>query len=261
MKGRGKAKSSQNTGLGAGERMVIGRNAVEAVLNVRSEDVHKLFVAADEKGRAGRLMNLATEHGIAIVYCSKGELTQRSGSESHQGFLANVKARPLGTRQELVARLREQDKFLVVALDGVSDPHNVGAILRACECFGVDAVIWSKNRSPGITPAVTKVAVGATELLSLYEVSNLADTLLAIEKEAGADVVCADGDVSAIELDKFTPPSRCVLVLGSEGDGVADLVKRRAHALVKIPMSGEIDSLNVSQAAAVFLSVFAKQSL
>lgn len=238
--------------------MVIGRNAVETVLANKTSRVIKLLVASDERGRAASMIQSAQRQNIEIDFRTKAELSQRASSESHQGFIAILEARTLGTRQEFLAAFENAEKFLIVALDGVTDPHNVGAILRACECFGVDAVIWSKNRSSGITPAVTKVAVGATELLSLFEVSNLAETLSVLQERTHATVACADGGDDSVDLKDFTCPAQCVLVLGSEGGGISNLISRRAGALIRVPMCGEIDSLNVSQAAAVLLYELSK---
>jgi 23S rRNA (guanosine2251-2'-O)-methyltransferase len=235
-----------------GMRMVIGRNTIEAVLLRDPSRVVELLVSAEERGRAEQLLTTAQRAGVKVSFIQKAELSKRAGSDSHQGFIALIQGELLGTRQALLEHTREADRYLIVALDGVLDPHNVGAIIRAAECFGIDGVVWSKNRSPGITPAVTKVAVGATELVPLYQVANLADTLLALEKESGASIMCADGGEGAVALGRAVTQERLVLVLGAEGDGVSDLIKRRAQIRVQIPMLGQIDSLNVSQAAAVF---------
>ncbi len=245
-------KGNKGRSEAPGTRIVIGRNAVGTVLCEPSR-VIKLLVASDERGRAGALLKIAQQSDVEVEFCSKQALSQRTLSDSHQGFAAIVKARPLGSRQELLNVFSDRENFLLLALDGVTDPHNVGAILRAAECFAVDGVVWSKNRSSGITPAVTKVAVGATELVPLYEVSNLADTLFALEDQSEAVIACADGGPDSLALSEFSRPDKCILVLGSEGGGVSDLIMRRAGAKIRIPMHGHIDSLNVSQAAAVML--------
>lgn len=248
-----KSGRQRDSDMPANARMIIGRNAVAALLQDPSSTIVRLLIVSDEKGRARDLVDQAQRRDIPIEFCSRHDLTARAGSESHQGFVAIAPPIALGSRQELLELCQERGRFLLVALDGVTDPHNLGAVLRASECFGADGVLWSKNRSPGITPVVTKVAVGATELLPLFEVSNLADTLLALQKECGASIVCADGGGSAVDVAQHLPDSRTVLVMGSEGEGVSDLVRRRSDATVKIPMHGQIDSLNVSQAAAVLL--------
>ncbi len=235
-----------------GMRILVGRNSVEAILLRDASRVAELLVSAEERGRAQHLLTIAQEAGVKISFVQKEELSKRAGSDSHQGFIALIQGTLVATRQVLLETYREASQYLIVALDGVLDPHNVGAIIRAAECFGIDGVVWSKNRSSGITPAVTKVAVGATELVPLYEVANLADTLLALEKECGASIICADGGNDAMVLGRIPLNDRLVLVLGAEGDGVSDLIKRRAQCRVQIPMRGQIDSLNVSQAAAVF---------
>ena len=137
-------------------------------------------------------------------------------------------------------------------LDSIFDPQNVGAILRSCECFGVDAVIISKIRGCSITPTVTKTSVGATELVPIAEVSNLTTTIEKFQK-AGYWAVTAEISDKAIPLNTFEYPEKTVLILGSEGKGVQKIISKKADFHVFIPMLGRIDSLNVSQAAAVFM--------
>ena len=138
-------------------------------------------------------------------------------------------------------------------LDSIMDPHNFGAILRAAECFGVDAVLWSKNRGCDITPVVAKVSVGASELLPLVPVSNLAQALERL-KDAGVWSIAADVSPEAQPIDQFEFPTKSLILLGSEGEGLQPLLLREAEFKITIPLHGKIDSLNVSQAAAVMLA-------
>ncbi len=233
------------------EHIIIGRNSVAVAL--RAGKVRQLYVADGGDARLQELAEEAEHLGIPVTKTDRRAMDARAQSSSHQGLLAIAEKPLIGTREMLCRALRDQERYLIVALDGVTDPHNTGAILRAAECFGVSGVVWSKNRSSGITPAVTKVAVGATAIVPLFEVSNLADTLLELQRECDAEIVCADAGLDALPLMQMTPPDKAVLVLGSEGQGVSDLILRRSSIRVSIPMRGAIDSLNVSQAAAVML--------
>jgi 23S rRNA (guanosine2251-2'-O)-methyltransferase len=134
----------------------------------------------------------------------------------------------------------------------VYDPQNLGALMRAAECFGAAAMVWSRNRGCGLTPVVTKASVGASELLDLIEVSNLADAIRRF-KDAGYWIVAADMDPQAEDLQTFQFPAHTVLVMGSEGSGLRELTRRSADSLVRIVTPGRIGSLNVSQATAVIL--------
>ena len=145
------------------------------------------------------------------------------------------------------------EKSLVVMCDSITDPQNFGAILRACECFGVDALVFSKNRNVGITPVVSKVSVGGSELVPLIAVSNLVDTLKKFQ-DVGYFSVAAECHERSQSLYNFEFPSQTVLIIGAEGKGIQPLLSKKADYHLEIPMQGRIDSLNVSQATAVFLS-------
>lgn len=173
------------------------------------------------------------------------KLEKLVGSSSHQGVIARVKKKPALGIDDLAGASR------LLALDSIEDPQNVGAIFRAAECFGVDGLLWSKNRGAPMTPVVSKVSVGASEVVPYAIVSNLAESLRQL-KDRGFWVVVADmGGENYQTLDL---PEKTVLVMGSEHKGVRPLIAKLADLTVSIPLAGEIDSLNVSQAAAVLLS-------
>ncbi len=237
--------------------LVMGRNSVQEVARVSPERISRLYlssVLADEikSGQWGPDLKSLLGRGGAGVLSSE-QLTALVGSDSHQGMIAQLLPRP---KREWADVLRDcveaGTSILIVALDGITDPHNLGAVLRAAECFGIDAVVWSKNRGSGITPVVSKVSVGASELVTCVEVSNLAEALRRAQT-AGFWVVAADGGEASEALEAFRFPERSILVLGAEGHGVSRLLLDRSDFRVRISMSGRIDSLNVSQAAAVLL--------
>ena len=221
------------------ERYIMGKNCVREVLKASPERIKKIFVSKP-----------SDEFKSATIK-DKDALTRLVDSDSHQGVVALVTERPTTKLKDFLAHTR--DRSLVVMLDSIYDPHNLGAILRAAECFGVDAVVWSKNRGADITPAVSKVNVGASELVNIIKVSNLAEAMKQFQK-AGYAAVIADVGTGAESLNQFEFPDCTLLILGSEGKGVQRLIKERADHRVYIPMSGQIDSLNVSQAAAILFS-------
>ena len=182
-------------------------------------------------------------------------MKQLSGSDSHQAVMAVLKEKPQVTLKEFVHSHNDTDRSLVLLLDDIQDPQNLGSILRAAECFAVDLVIYSKNKGSSITAAVTKASVGASELLKIMPVSNLVDVLRKL-RNAGFWLITADADLNGSKLADFRFPLKSVIVLGSEGRGVQPLIKKEADFSVYIELFGKISSLNVSQAAAIMLNAY-----
>jgi len=234
--------------------LLMGINALSEVLRVNKNKIVKVFVEnrAHSKRKAEFIRELE-KHKVSIKYIDKKGLERKVLSDSHQSFVAEVKRKYLSLQD----CLQKNSDFLLL-LDGITDPHNFGAILRASECFKVDGVIYSKNKGCPVTPVVTKVSSGASELIDLVRVSNLHDTILKLKK-SGYTIVASDCSVESVDMYSFERPEKMVFILGSEGKGVSQLLKRNADYLVHIPMKGQIDSLNVSQAAACFLSYFASR--
>jgi len=233
--------------------LVIGRNSVAELLENNPGNVEALLLQegltpSRLPARLGELIGKTKSE-----FCSPRELDGLAGTDSHQGVVVRLKHRHYHQLEQFLESEESTGPGVILALDSINDPHNFGAILRAAECFGVKAVAWSRNRGSGITPVVTKVSSGASELVRLMPVSNLASTLETL-KAAGFWVVCADSSEDAVALGQSDLPERLVLVLGSEGNGVQPLIRKRADFVVRIPMKGKIDSLNVAQAAAVMLA-------
>jgi 23S rRNA (guanosine2251-2'-O)-methyltransferase len=239
--------------------VVIGRRAVAEILRYVPSDIERLLVTNSEATDRvlGDLCATAKAAHIEIVAVRIDELTRIAGSESHQGIVALLRPIQFATWQNIL-QIPETDPALVLLVDGVQDPQNFGAILRTAECFGVAAVIWSRNRSSGITPVVSKSACGATRLLPLIEIANLRDSALKL-REVGFWWVVADGTPGAIDMRDFEFPKRTALIVGSEGEGVQPLIRKEADFVVSIPMFGKIESLNVAQATAVLLSEYRRQ--
>lgn len=225
---------------------VIGKHAVTHLLQARPSAVKAVYLST----LGGELESLARTAQISVEKRDSAQLSKLVQTDSHQGVVAEASKKAATPLKDFLSA--DMERATVVALDGVTDPQNTGSIMRAAECFGVDAVMWSTNRGPGLTPVVTKASVGATELINRIEVSNLADALKKLKKQ-NFWVVVGDGSLEAEELKGFSFPEKCIFVFGAEGRGVSDIVAKQADYLVKISMHGEIDSLNVSQAVATFL--------
>lgn len=242
------------------ENYIIGRNTLEEVVKHRPSILKKVYISAQEKKneRKDRLILslLEINSGISIKYVSKGELYSLVKTDSHQSFVAEIKSRNFLDLKTFFKNNNDQrKKSIVVMLDNILDPQNFGAILRSSECFGVDGVVFSKNRSCGITPATTKVASGASELINLIRVSNLVDTIKKFKKE-GYIAIVAENSPAAIDLYQIQKDKhdKILLIMGSEGKGVQSLIRKEIDMFLKIPLSGEINSLNVSSATATILS-------
>ncbi|GAB4187818.1 MAG: 23S rRNA (guanosine(2251)-2'-O)-methyltransferase RlmB [Simkaniaceae bacterium] len=229
--------------------LLIGKNALMEVLKHHPERIKKVLTAKNKDALLQQLL----EQKISVKQVSKQYLNQLTQTDSHQSFAAYLRSRPRWDLRDFLRSQRSLSSSRILILDSITDPHNMGAILRAAECFGTNAVLWSKNRSPDITPVITKTSAGASELVPQIVVSNLAQAVSECQK-ADYTVFTAEIDDKAASLSDFSFPSRGVLILGSEGKGVQPLLSKMADRKIYIPMAGRISSLNVSQAAAVILS-------
>lgn len=230
---------------------VPGRNAVRELLK-SGRDVEKIFVSSgDREGSITVLVAEAIARGIPVIETDKKKLDTLCGYEQHQGIVAIASEIEYSTLEDVVRIAEERnEKPLVVICDGVSDPHNLGAIIRCAEGAGAHGVVIPKRRAAGITPAVAKAAAGATEHMACVKCSNINDTIRKL-KELGFWIFAAEADGESYTDADFSVP--CALVLGSEENGVGDLVKKNSDYVVSIPMRGKVNSLNVSTAAAVLL--------
>lgn len=235
------------------EGLLYGLHAVESALREVPDRIERLLIDRNRNDRRVQaLIALAETNGIDVQRCTRQELTMRVPDGQHQGVLAERRrARALNEHDldDLVAGAGA--RALVLVLDGLQDPHNLGACLRSAEAAGVVAVVAPKDRAVGLTPAVLKVASGAAERVPFVQVTNLARTLRAL-KEQGLWVIGAagDGDSELFDIDLSGP---VVLVLGAEGVGLRRLTREHCDRLARIPMQGQAESLNVSVAAGIFL--------
>lgn len=237
----------------APEELVMGFHAVRELLRFRPSRVVTLFTDLNRLGKGKEeILALCKKERIAIESVSPSELDRMVQSEGHQMLVAQILPRPFLSLLELLSREEKKERSLILAIDQVFDPQNFGAILRSAEGFGVSAILFSKNRGTDITPVVTKASSGASELLPLTRVSNLAEAIHALQKE-GFSCFVSLLEKGATSVYDVTFPEKLVLVVGSEGEGVQPLIAKRADRAIYIPMEGKVESLNVAQATSVLL--------
>lgn len=232
-------------------RLIMGRNCIVELLHFAPERIVEVYTS--QKNENDTLFKELLKQNIPVAERSKKQLSQLVETDSHQGFVAAVKERGHPTIKDFLDRHQDVSNSLVLMLDSIYDPQNLGAILRAAECFGVDLVIYSKNRGSDITPTVTKASAGASELVPICKVSNLAETMQVFQNE-GYYAISADVSEKAQNLYQFKFPDKILIIMGSEGTGVQPLLRKKCDHHVMIPMYGRIDSLNVSQATSIILN-------
>ncbi len=239
------------------EGLVIGRNAVRELLK-SGRDIDKIFVQRGEReGSIVVLVAEAVERHIPVIETDRAKLDKMTNYAVHQGVVAMAAQKEYCTVEELLAIAEERGEkpFLVIA-DGITDPHNLGALIRCAEGVGAHGLIIPKRRAVGLTPAVSKASCGAIEHLAVAKVTNLAATIDQLKK-SGIWIFAAEADGSAYYDTDFDCP--CALVMGSEGDGVSHLIKEKSDYVVSIPMYGKVNSFNVSTAASVLLAEISRQ--
>ena len=238
------------------KQATYGIHAVKQLLKHRASDVEEVFVLSGRTdGRMHEIVSLSERQGISLSPVDKKEIDNLV-SGKHQGVVAIVKSNVtesdnLMSEQQLYDHLSQIDAPLFLVLDGVPDPHNLGACLRTAEAAGVNAVIIPKDKSAGLNPTVRKVASGAAESIPLVTVTNLARALEKLKALGVWIVGTDDGTTRSIFQQELT--GSLAIVMGSEGNGLRRLTRGKCDFLVSIPMAGEISSLNVSVAAGVAL--------
>ena len=232
-------------------RVVYGVNPVRELLRAGGQGVAEVWLA--EGGRsAEELERLARGAGAKVRGAPRAKLDQLAGSDRHQGAVAVVAEYRYHDLQELlsVARARSEAPLLVV-LDQIEDPQNLGAVIRSAHALGAHGVVIPRDRAAGVTPAAAKASAGAVEHCLVSRVTNVAQTLEELKGE-GVWSFATDASGEA-ELDQVDLTGPVALVIGSEGHGVRPLVRKTADQVVRIPMAGKVGSLNASAAAAICL--------
>lgn len=231
---------------------IEGRNPILEAIKA-GHPINKLYMEKGSNDPAlKRIYAIARKSGIAVTYLEKGKLDSMSLTRNHQGVIAEASPYDYAEVSDIIksAEEKKQPPFILI-LDGITDPNNLGSIIRTAECAGVHGIILPKRRSAGLTPVVAKVAAGAAEHIPIARVTNLTRTIQEL-KEAGIWIAGADADGETV-YDKFDYKSALAIVIGSEGSGISRLVRENCDVLIKIPLYGEINSLNAAVAAALII--------
>jgi 23S rRNA (guanosine2251-2'-O)-methyltransferase len=235
------------------EQLLIGIHAVTSALRTAAADVEWLRVQADSHNkRLAEIEALARKSGIEIIRTALPELDSLSGQQRHQGVIAGFKGSNVAPESRLESSLDAiTGTPLILVLDGIQDPHNLGACLRTADAAGVHLVVICKDRSAGITPVVRRAASGAAETLPVIQATNLARVLRTFKKRGIWLAGTSDEASGSLYETDLTGP--LALVMGNEGSGLRRLTAELCDYLVRIPMAGVVESLNVSVATGVCL--------
>ena len=242
------------------EGQLEGRNTLtEALKSGRTID--KVFVAMGDTDKGlQRLAAQAKEAGAVVVPVDRRKLDQMSTTRSHQGIIALAAAHVYYTIDDILEEAASRgENALIVICDELSDPHNLGAIMRSAECAGAHGVIIPKRRSVGLTATVAKASAGAVEYMKVARVTNINNAISEL-KEKGVWIfgTAAEGSIPMYKADLTGPTA---IVIGNEGDGMSQLVRKNCDVMVHIPMKGRISSLNASAAASILLYEAVRQRL
>ncbi len=236
---------------------IYGINAVAEALKARGRSFEWVGVSKERHDlRLQRVVEECRRQGVAVRFLGRGELDRMAGNNAHQGVVAVTSSKRYNDLDDVVAARRGRYSLIVV-LDGVEDPHNLGAILRTADAAGADGVVIPERRAVGVTATVAKASAGASEHLPMAKVTNIARTLEEL-KDKNLWIVGLD-ERGIQTYDSLDYRMDCAIVLGSEGKGVHDLVAKKCDFLVSIPMLGKVSSLNVSVAAGVVLYEIVRQ--
>lgn len=235
---------------------IYGLHAVESIIRHHPEDVLQLWLQQGRNDkRFQKLLDLAKNSGVCVQTISTDKIKKKCPDSRHQGVVAEVRLRKKNSLE--LQDLFSRDELLLLILDEVQDPHNIGACLRTADAVGVDAVIVSKNRSPALTAVIRNVASGGAETVPYIQVTNLARAIEQL-KENNVWIVGTSGDAPT-SLYELGSSKRTALVMGSEGKGMRRLTRESCDQLIAIPMQGSVESLNVSVATAVCLFEIRRQ--
>lgn len=238
--------------------VVAGRNAVLELLK-SEKDINKIYVERGERhGSINEIIAKAKDARIVLVEVDKSKLDQMA--ENHQGVVAVVPPFNYCEVEEILedAKNKDEDPFVLI-LDGIEDPHNLGSIIRTAETAGVHGIIIPKRRNVAVNSTVVKVSTGATTYVKIARVNNLNDTIRKL-KDAGLWVIGTDGDADTLYYNQDLK-GPLAIIIGSEGFGMSKLVKENSDLLIKIPMKGNITSLNASVSAGIVIYEAVKQRM
>lgn len=239
--------------------IIFGFHSVESLIRNDPINILQLLVEKNRHDkRIKQLIDYAESQGISVEYLKKTDLQKQADSHKTQGVAVRYKATAKIQGKSLEDILLKDNVFLLV-LDGVTDPHNLGACLRTADAAGVDAVIVPKDRAAGLTPVARKVASGAAESIAFFQVTNLARTL----KQFKDNDVWITGTAGEAEVSLYDAPltGKLALIMGAEEKGMRRLTRENCDQLIKLPMAGQVESLNVSVATGVCLFEAVRQRI
>lgn len=242
------------------DNLVFGINPIQQLLDNNPAKIIEIFISTEKNDkRMHDLMHSAKLNSISVQRIDPKKLDKMLNGQNHQGIMAKITPTVNLTETDLPALINSVAKPLFLILDGVQDPHNLGACLRTADAAGVTAVIVPKDNAVGITPVVRKVASGAADSIPLVMVSNLARAMKTLQ-ELGVWIVGTDGNSEQL-LYSVDLKGAIAIALGAEGEGLRQLTVKHCDYLVKLPMLGQVDSLNVSVATGVCLYEAVRQRL
>ncbi len=237
---------------------IEGRNAVLELIE-SGKDINKIFVTKGEKhGSIHKIIALAKEHKIIVVQKEKRQMDEIATTPNYQGIIALVPPYEYCEIEDIlqVAKERKEDPFILI-LDGIEDPHNLGAIIRTAETAGVHGIIIPKRRAASVNSTVNKVSAGAVQHMKIARVTNISDAIERLKKE-GLWICGTDMNTNKYYYDQDLTGA-IAIVIGSEGNGMSQKVTKNCDFLVKIPMKGKITSLNASVSAGIIIYEAVKQ--
>lgn len=237
--------------------MIYGIHAVEEALTARGRGFEYVAVASGRgDNRLQRIVRLCRAAGVPVRAMPRDQLTRLANTAGHQGVVAVTAEKQYGDLDDLLKNKRSKFTFLIV-LDGVEDPHNLGAIIRSAEAAGADGVVIPERRAAGVTATVVKASAGASEYLPIAKVTNISR---AVEEIKAHNIWTVGLDQQGSKLyDQIDYKMDCAVILGAEGHGLHEHVREKCDYVVSIPMMGKVASLNVSVAAAVVMYEAARQ--
>lgn len=237
--------------------LIYGRNPVREAFRAGKTAEKIFFVKGERDARLSVLFSEAKEKGVPVEYVERAVMDKLTGGGNHQGIAARVTDFSYSTLDDILALAKSRgEKALIVLLDGITDPHNFGAIVRSAECFGAHGIVIPSRRSVGVTDTVVKVASGATEHMLIAKVTNINDAIRELKERNVWVYACDFGGEHPKSVD-FRDDT--ALVVGSEGTGIHRLTRELCDGVVTIPEYGKINSLNASVAAGIVLYETARQ--
>ncbi|QHF55725.1 MULTISPECIES: 23S rRNA (guanosine(2251)-2'-O)-methyltransferase RlmB [Streptococcus] len=229
--------------------IVYGVHAVTESLQANTGN--KLYIQDDLRGKkVDKVKALAAEKKVSISWTPKKTLSEMTDGAVHQGFVLRVSEFAYAELSTILEKAEQQDNSLILILDGLTDPHNFGSILRTADATGVCGVIIPKHRAVGVTPVVSKTSTGAVEHVPIARVTNLSQTLDKL-KEVGFWIFGTD--MNGTPSTKWNTSGKLALIIGNEGKGISVNIKKQVDEMITIPMTGHVQSLNASVAAAILM--------